>query len=134
MKGFFAGTDYVHQHWTNLARSVDLKRRRHSIARPPDKPGPWPAANATRPILPVNGGVRAVNVLMNLGVSDYDGLQTEVSYRGHSKIYAGVSYTCPRRRTPASRTATASGRTRAASRGLAKKSADRACWTSVTAR
>src|SRR5204862_8258787 len=51
------------------------------------------AANATRPILPVNGGVRSVNVLMNLGTSDYDGLQTEFSYRGHSKIYAAVSYT-----------------------------------------
>jgi hypothetical protein len=51
------------------------------------------AANATRPILPVNGGVRSVNVLMNLGVADYDGLQTQVSYRGNSKIYAAVSYT-----------------------------------------
>jgi hypothetical protein len=51
------------------------------------------AANATRPILPVNGGVRSVNVLMNLGVADYDGLQTQLSYRGHSKIYAAVSYT-----------------------------------------
>ena len=30
---------------------------------------------------------------MNLGVADYDGLQTEVSYRGNSKIYAAVSYT-----------------------------------------
>jgi hypothetical protein len=37
--------------------------------------------------------VRQVNVLTNLGVSDYDGLQTEVSYRGHSRIYAALSYT-----------------------------------------
>jgi hypothetical protein len=51
------------------------------------------AANATRPILPVNGGVRSVNVLMNLGVADYDGLQTQVSYRGNAKILAAVSYT-----------------------------------------
>ena len=51
------------------------------------------AANATRPILPVNGGVRQVNVLMNLGVADYDGLQTQVSYRGNSQMYAAVSYT-----------------------------------------
>jgi hypothetical protein len=51
------------------------------------------AANATRPILPVNGGVRQVSVLTNLGVSDYDGLQTEVSYRGNAKIYAALSYT-----------------------------------------
>jgi hypothetical protein len=51
------------------------------------------AANATRPILPVNGGVRQVNVLMNLGVGDYDGLQTQLSYRGNRHGYFNVSYT-----------------------------------------
>ena len=28
-----------------------------------------------------------------IGVADYDGLQTQLSYRGHSRIYAAVSYT-----------------------------------------
>ena len=51
------------------------------------------AANATRPIVPVNGGVRTVNVLMNLGVADYNGLQTQVTYRGNSRMYRGLSYT-----------------------------------------
>jgi hypothetical protein len=51
------------------------------------------AANATRPIVPANGGVRNVNVLMNLGVADYDGLQTLFSYRGSAKWFASVSYT-----------------------------------------
>ena len=51
------------------------------------------AANATRPILPVNGGIRQVNVLTNLGKADYDGLQIQFSYRGNRKIYAAVSYT-----------------------------------------
>src|SRR4029077_10648408 len=51
------------------------------------------AANATRPILPVNGGVRSVNVLMNVGVADYDGLQTQFTYRRSSKMFASVSYT-----------------------------------------
>jgi len=41
----------------------------------------------------VNGGIRQVNVLMNLGVADYDGLQTQFSYRGNSRMYASVSYT-----------------------------------------
>ena len=41
----------------------------------------------------MNGGVRQVNVLMNLGVADYDGLQTQVSYRGNARIFAAVSYT-----------------------------------------
>ena len=30
---------------------------------------------------------------MNLGVADYDGLQTQVSYRGNPKMYANLSYT-----------------------------------------
>ena len=51
------------------------------------------AANATRPIVPVNGGVRSVNVLMNLGEADYDGLQTQISYRGSPKLQADLSYT-----------------------------------------
>jgi len=41
----------------------------------------------------MNGGVRSVNVLMNLGVADYDGLQTHVAYRGNSKFQADLSYT-----------------------------------------
>jgi hypothetical protein len=92
-KGLFIGTDYVHQHWTGLARTVDLNAPSAFDRTAVGQTRTVAAANATRPILPVNGGVRAVNVLMNLGVSDYDGLQTEVSYRGHAKIYAGVSYT-----------------------------------------
>jgi hypothetical protein len=43
--------------------------------------------------VPVNGGVRSVNVLMNLGVADYDGLQTQISYRGSSRMQAALSYT-----------------------------------------
>jgi hypothetical protein len=50
-------------------------------------------ANATRPILPANGGVRQVNVLMNFGVADYNGLQTQFSYRGSRKMFASLGYT-----------------------------------------
>jgi len=93
MKGLFVGTDYVHQHWTDLARTVDLNAPSAFDRTAVGQMRSVAAANATRPILPVNGGVRQVSVLTNLGVSDYDGLQTEVSYRGHAKIYAAVSYT-----------------------------------------
>ena len=92
-RGLFAGTDYVHQHWTNLTRFVDLNAASAFDRTAVGQVRTVAAANATRPILPVNGGVRQVNVLTNLGVSDYDGLQTEISYRGHSKIYAALSYT-----------------------------------------
>jgi hypothetical protein len=92
-KGLFVGSDYVHQHWSDIARSVDLNATSEFDRTAPGQVRSVAAANATRPILPVNGGVRSVNVLMNLGAADYDGLQTQVSYRGHSRIFAAVSYT-----------------------------------------
>jgi hypothetical protein len=93
MTGVFVGADYVKQHWTNLDRTVDLNAPSIFDRTASGQVRSVAAANATRPILPVNGGVRSVNVLMNLGVADYDGLQTQVSYRGYSKIFASVSYT-----------------------------------------
>ncbi len=91
--GVFAGADYVHQHWTNLDRTVDLNAPAPFDRTAPGQTRTVAAANATRPIVPVNGGVGSVNVLMNLGVADYDGLQTQISYRGHAKMYAALSYT-----------------------------------------
>ena len=93
MHGLFAGADYVHQHWTNLDRSVDLNAPTPFDRTARGQTRTVAAGNATRPIVPVDGGVRSVNVLMNLGVADYDGLQTQVSYRGNAKMYANVSYT-----------------------------------------
>jgi hypothetical protein len=93
VRGLFAGADYVHQHWTNLDRTIDLNAPSPFDRTAPGQTRTVAAANSTRPIVPVNGGVRNVNVLMNLGVADYDGLQTQVSYRGSSKWYANLSYT-----------------------------------------
>jgi hypothetical protein len=92
-RGLFAGADYVHQHWTDLDRSIDLNAPTPFDRTVTGQIRTVAAANATRPIVPVNGGVRSVNVLMNLGVADYDGLQTHVSYRGGTKWYADLSYT-----------------------------------------
>jgi hypothetical protein len=83
----------VHQHWGNLDRTVDLNAPTPFDRTAPGQTRSVVAASATRPIVPVNGGVRSVNVLMNLGVADYDGLQTQISYRGNAKMYAQVSYT-----------------------------------------
>jgi hypothetical protein len=91
--GVFAGADYVHQHWGDIARTVDLNAPSEFNRTAPGQVRSVVAANATRPILPVNGGVRSVNVLTNLGVADYDGLQTQLTWRGHPKVYAAVSYT-----------------------------------------
>jgi Carboxypeptidase regulatory-like domain len=91
--GFVVSADYVKQHWTNLARTVDLNAPSPFDRTAAGQVRSVAAANATRPILPVNGGVRSVNVLTNLGVADYDGLQTQLTYRAVPKLYAAVSYT-----------------------------------------
>jgi hypothetical protein len=92
-RGLFIGSDFVHQHWTDLVRNVDLNAPSAFDRTAPGQVRSVAAANATRPILPVNGGVRQVNVLMNLGEADYNGLQTQISYRGSSRFYAALSYT-----------------------------------------
>jgi outer membrane receptor protein involved in Fe transport len=113
VKGFFAGADYVHQHLGNIDRTVDLNApspldrtvpgqcRRSTVANDPlcnlsvsaNNTENQRLANLTRPIFPANGGVRQINVLMNLGAADYDGLQTQFAYRGRSRFFASVSYT-----------------------------------------
>jgi hypothetical protein len=92
-KGLFLGADYVHQHLSDIDRTVDLNAPSEFDRTAPGQVRSVAAANATRPILPVNGGVRQVNVLINLGVADYNGLQTSFSYRGNRRMYASVSYT-----------------------------------------
>lgn len=92
-KHFFFAADYVRQHVTNLDRTFDLNAPSAFDRTAPGQTRTVAAANATRPILPVNGGVRQVNVIGNLGVADYNGLQTMFSYRGHSKFFFSGSYT-----------------------------------------
>jgi hypothetical protein len=105
VKGLFIGGDYVRQRLRGIDRTVDLNAPTPFSRTAPGQfrclPGNLTcaageavtAANNTRPIRPVNGGVRQVNVLTNLGVADYNGLQTNFSYRGHRKLYAALSYT-----------------------------------------
>jgi hypothetical protein len=93
MPGLFVGSDFVHQHWTDIVRTVDLNAPAPFDRTAPGQVRTVAAANATRPILPVNGGVRQVNVLTNLGEADYNGLQTLISYRGHSRFNGSLSYT-----------------------------------------
>jgi hypothetical protein len=92
-KGWFLGSDYVHEVWDNLDRTVDLNAPTPFDRTAPGQVRSVAAANATRPILPVNGGVRSVNVIMNLGTARYDGLQTQFSYRGNPRYQASISYT-----------------------------------------
>jgi len=91
--GLFIGADYVHQQVTGLDRTVDLNAPAPFDRTAPGQVRGVATANISRPIFPVNGGVRQVNVLMNLGRADYNGLQTLFTYRGHQKIFASLSYT-----------------------------------------
>lgn len=105
-KGFFFNADYVRQHLSGIDRTIDINaptafdrtspgqfRCPVGFAPPCTAAQAVTAANATRPILPVAGGVRQVNVLTNFGVADYDGLQTQFTYRGNSRLNASVGYT-----------------------------------------
>jgi hypothetical protein len=92
-RGVFIGGDYVHQHLGGIDRTIDLNAPAPFNRTAPGQVRTVAAANATRSILPVAGGVRQVNVLTNLGVADYDGLQTQISYRGNSRMNLAVSYT-----------------------------------------
>jgi hypothetical protein len=93
MHGLFVGGDYVNQRWTDLDRTIDLNAPSAFDRTAPGQTRSVAAANATRPILPVNGGVRQINVLTNMGESDYNALQSQISYRGNAKMYAALSYT-----------------------------------------
>jgi hypothetical protein len=92
-KGLILSADYVHQHWTGLDRTVDLNAPSYFDRTAPGQVRTAAAADATRPIAPVNGGFRTINAIENLGVADYDALQTMVTYRGASRTFASFSYT-----------------------------------------
>ena len=92
-KGFIVGTDYVHQHLGDIDRTIDLNAPLPFDRTAPGQVRTVAAANLTRPVLPVNGGIRQVNVLTNFGKADYDGLQTQLTYRGNRKMFASLSYT-----------------------------------------
>ena len=92
IRGMFFGADYVHQHLSGIDRTVDLNAPTPFERTVPGLIRPVSTANTFRPILPAPGGIRQVNVLMNLGVADYNGLQTQFRYRSRH-IYAGVGYT-----------------------------------------
>jgi outer membrane receptor protein involved in Fe transport len=88
----FLSIDYVKQHWTGLDRTVDLTAPSLFLRTAPGQVRSAAAADQTRPILPVNGGFRQINVVENLGVADYDGLQTMARWR-NARAHLSASYT-----------------------------------------
>ncbi len=88
----FLAVDYVRQHWTGLDRTVDLNAPSLFVRTAPGQVRSAAAADATRPIVPKNGGFRQINVIENLGVADYDGLQTMLKWQSE-RAFLSVSYT-----------------------------------------
>jgi hypothetical protein len=88
----FVSVDYVRQHWTDLDRSVDLNAPALFVRTAPGQVRSTTAADATRPIVPVNGGFRSISVVENAGVADYDGLQTMVRWQ-NERSFISLSYT-----------------------------------------
>ena len=88
----FVAADYVKQHWTGLERGIDLNAPAFFLRTLPGQTRTAAAADATRLIVPVNGGFRQINVIANQGIADYDGLQMAARWR-NEKMFASLSYT-----------------------------------------
>jgi hypothetical protein len=88
----FLSVDYVRQHWTGLDETVDLNAPSLFVRTVPGQVRTVAQADATRPIVPVNGGFRVINTIENLGIADYNGLQTMLRWQD-AKQYLSVSYT-----------------------------------------
>jgi hypothetical protein len=84
--------DYLKQHWTGLYETVDLNAPSLLMRTAPGQIRPPSVANATRPITPVANGYQQINVIENLGVADYDGLQTMLRWQT-ARAYVSASYT-----------------------------------------
>src|SRR4029077_19472625 len=82
----FVSVDYVKQHWTGLDQTVDLNAPSLFVRTAPGQVRSAAAADATRPIVPVNGGFRSISVVENLGVADYNGLQI-MMHRQTSRLF-----------------------------------------------
>ncbi len=88
----FVSADYVTQHWTGLDETVDVNAPAPFVRTAPGQVRSVAAADLTRPIVPVNGGYRMIDVVENLGVADYNGLQTGLRWQAE-RVRLSVSYT-----------------------------------------
>jgi hypothetical protein len=91
--GLHVQADYVHQHLTDIDRTIDLNAPSYFERTAAGQTRSTSAADATRPIAPVNGGFRQINAIVNMGEADYDALQTMISYRGAGRLSGSLGYT-----------------------------------------
>ena len=85
--------DYVWQHTIGIDRTLDLNSPAPFIRTAVGQSRSAAAANATRPIVPVNNGYRRILAVVNNGDSLYNGLQVNLNKRFSHNFSALVSYT-----------------------------------------
>lgn len=85
--------DWVYAHTIKIDRLLDMNAPAPFIRTAAGQTRTAAAADATRPIIPVNNGFRRIQVVMNEGTSIYHGIQTKVSRRFANDFSVLFSYT-----------------------------------------
>ena len=90
---YFLKVDYVRAHTQDIDRLLDLNAPSTFTPTAAAPTRTVAAANLTRPITPVANGYRRIQVVVNQGVSDYNGLQINLEKRFSRKFSFLASYT-----------------------------------------
>ncbi|MEO6390646.1 MAG: TonB-dependent receptor [Pyrinomonadaceae bacterium] len=85
--------DWVYAHTIKIDRLLDMNAPSPFIRTASGQTRTAAAADATRPIVPVNNGYRRIQVVSNEGTSIYHGLQTKLTKRFGNDFSLLVSYT-----------------------------------------
>lgn len=85
--------DYVWQHTIGIDRTLDLNSPAPFARTAPGQTRSAAAADATRPITPVNNGYRRILVVVNQGESVYNGMQLNLNKRFSQNFSLLASYT-----------------------------------------
>jgi len=91
--GWILSADYVHQITSRIDRPLDLNAPAPFLRTAAGQARSGAAADATRPIPPVNGGYRRIIALVNDGLSRYDGLQVNLNRRLGRAFTVSAGYT-----------------------------------------
>jgi outer membrane receptor protein involved in Fe transport len=90
---WFLSADYVYQHTIRIDRTLDLNAPAPFIRTLPGQTRTGAAADATRPITPVNGGYRRIQAVINDGSSLYNALQVRLHKRFGNRLSLLANYT-----------------------------------------
>ena len=92
-KGWMFSMDYIGSHTIHIEQPVDMNSPAGFARTAPGQTRSVAAANATRPIIPVNNGYRQVLVYANFGSAFYDGLQVKLNKHLTDKLSLLLTYT-----------------------------------------